>query len=379
MQNFESIIKNIKNSSYLIDKEFLVWPENALIEEKNIELIEKWNLKPYIKERKNFFSDNSVKKEYEEIHKQFNEEAISSYHVIISNLEEIYENCKRNKKIHYQDIMPTVKKVIEFYKKQKKFFIKYFRIPKLSANYHIIHSVNTAILTVAIGNEMGLNNYKTVELCSIALLHKIGFLFIPSTISEKKEALTEEELEIIKKYPIIGYKIASTSNLSRSICLTLLTHKENLDGTGYPKGLTSENISIESNIIGAASAYSAIILDKVYKKSFNSGASIIELIKDADKKFDKRVLKLIINAISSCPLDFIVELNDNSIAKIVDIDDSNPNLPYINYIIKNGKVINKNEHSGVQSIPNTNTGIKKILNQNEIELIKNKYSLIDII
>ncbi len=161
--------------------------------------------------------------------------------------------------------------------------------------------------------------------------------------------------------------------------MTLLTHKENLDGTGYPKGLPSENISIESNIIGAASAYSAIILDKAYKKSFNSGASIIELIKDADKKFDKRVLKLIINAISSCPLDFIVELNDNSIAKIVDIDESNPNLPYINYIIKNGKVIDKNEQSSVQSIPNTNTGIKKILNQNEIELIKNKYSLIDII
>ncbi len=379
MQNSESIIKNIKNSSYLIDKEFLVWPENALIGDKNIELIEKWNLKSYIKERKNFFSDDSVKREYEEIHKKFNEEAISSYHVIISNLEEIYENCKRNKKIYYQDIMPTVKKVIEFYKKQKKIFIKYFRIPKLSANYHIIHSVNTAILTVALGNEMGLNNYKTVELCSIALLHKIGFLFIPSKISEKKEALTEEELEIIKKYPIISYKIASTSNLSRSICLTLLTHKENLDGTGYPKGLTSENISIESNIIGAASAYSAIILDKAYKESFNSGASIIELIKDADKKFDKRVLKLIINAISSCPLDFIVELNDNSIAKIVDIDESNPNLPYINYIIKNGKVIDKNEQSSVQSIPNTNTGIKKILNQNEIELIKNKYSLIDII
>ncbi|MCD2399313.1 cyclic di-GMP phosphodiesterase PdeB [Borreliella burgdorferi] len=379
MQNSESIIKNIKNSSYLIDKEFLVWPENAFIGDKNIELIEKWNLKSYIKERKNFFSDDSVKKEYEEIHKKFNEEAISSYHVIISNLEEIYENCKRNKKIYYQDIMPTVKKVIEFYKKQKKIFIKYFRIPKLSANYHIIHSVNTAILTVALDNEMGLNNYKTVELCSIALLHKIGFLFIPSKISEKKEALTEEELEIIKKYPIISYKIASTSNLSRSICLTLLTHKENLDGTGYPKGLTSENISIESNIIGAASAYSAIILDKAYKKSFNSGASIIELIKDADKKFDKRVLKLIINAISSCPLDFIVELNDNSIAKIVDIDESNPNLPYINYIIKNGKVIDKNEQSSVQSIPNTNTGIKKILNQNEIELIKNKYSLIDII
>ncbi|WP_373467784.1 HD-GYP domain-containing protein, partial [Borreliella garinii] len=76
-----------------------------------------------------------------------------------------------------------------------------------SANYHIIHSVNTAILTVALGNEMGLNNYKTVELCSIALLHKIGFLFIPSKISEKKETLTDEELSIIKKYPIISYKV----------------------------------------------------------------------------------------------------------------------------------------------------------------------------
>lgn len=61
------------------------------------------------------------------------------------------------------------------------------KLPKLLSDYHIVHSINTAILTVALGNEMNLNNHKMVELCTIAILHKIGFLFIPLQISEKKK------------------------------------------------------------------------------------------------------------------------------------------------------------------------------------------------
>ncbi|AHH08344.1 Sensory transduction protein [Borrelia anserina BA2] len=251
------------------------------------------------------------------------------------------------------------------------------KLPKLLSDYHIVHSINTAILTVALGNEMNLNNHKTVELCTIALLHKIGFLFIPLKISAKKEKLSNEEFEIIKKYPVLGHQILSTTNFSQSICSAILTHKENLDGSGYPNQLKSENINIEANIIGAASSYSAILLDRIYKGALNSGASLIELIQDADKKFDKRVLKLIIKVLSQCPIDFIVELNDNSIAKIIKINETNINTPYIKYIIKDGKIVfpSSEEQNYIKSIPKTETGIKKILRQDEIEFILKKYEL----
>ncbi|AHH03357.1 hypothetical protein BHY_0406 [Borrelia nietonii YOR] len=192
----------------------------------------------------------------------------------------------------------------------------------------------------------------------------------------KKRKLSDEEFQVIRKYPILGYKILSTTNFSQSICLAILTHKENLDGSGYPNKLKSEKINIESNIIGAASAYSAILLEKTYKGALNSGASLIELIQDADRKFDKRVLKLIIKVLSQCPLDFIVELNDNSIAKIIKINEINVNVPYIKYIIKDGKIVPPSEnHNYVKSIPKTETGIKKILRQDEIEFILKKYGL----
>ncbi|QFP41958.1 HD-GYP domain-containing protein [Borrelia miyamotoi] len=376
MQNFDSLEKDIKNFSYIIDKDFLVWPKNSLLKPKNIELIEKWGLKKALKMQKTFFNESAMQEAKKLINVEYNKESIANYHILISNLEEVYETCKKNKKIYYQDVLPTVKKVIEFYKKNKKTFIKYIKIPKLLSDYNTIHPVNTAILTVALGSEMNLNNHKMVELCTAALLHKIGFLFIPLKISEKKEKLSNEEFEVIKKYPTLGHKILSTTNFSQSICSTILTHKENLDGSGYPNKLKSENINIESNVIGAASAYSAILLDRTYKEALNSGASLIELIQDADKKFDKRVLKLIIKVLSQCPLDFIVELNDKSIAKIIKINETNTNTPYIQYIIKDNKVVNFSKNQNyVKSIPKTETGIKKILRKDEIEFLLKKYGL----
>ncbi|UGQ17171.1 HD-GYP domain-containing protein [Borrelia sp. RT1S] len=375
----DGLAKDIKSFSYVIDKDFLVWPENSLVKPKNVELVERWGLKEELHTKNNFFDESLMNKVSILVHAECDRESISNYHMLISNLEEVYETCKKNKKIYYQDILPTAKKVIEFYKKNQKTFMKYIKIPNFLSDYHIVHSVNTAILTVALGNEMNLNNHKTVELCTVALLHKIGFLFIPSKISEKQEKLSDEEFEMIQKYPILSCKIISATDFSHSICSTLLCHKENLDGSGYPKKLKSENISIESNIIGAASAYSAIILDKTYKKSLNSGASLIELIQDADKKFDKRVLKLIIKVLSQCPLDFIVELQDKSIAKIIKVNEENLNYPYIQYIIKDDKVVPPNESQDyIKSIPKTATGIKKILGQSEIEFLLKKYSLKEI-
>ncbi|AHH13872.1 HD-GYP domain-containing protein [Borrelia nietonii YOR] len=376
MQSFDNLSKDIKNFSYTIDKDFLVWPKNSLLNPINTELIEKWGLKSALKLQRTFFDETLIRETKKLINIEYDEESIANYHILISNLEEVYETCKKNKKIYYQDVLPTIKKVMEFYKKNQQTFIKYMKVPKLLSDYHVVHSINTAILTVALGNEMNLNNHKTVELCTIALLHKIGFLFIPPRISEKKEKLSDEEFQVIRKYPILGYKILSTTNFSQSICLAILTHKENLDGSGYPNKLKSEKINIESNIIGAASAYSAILLEKTYKGALNSGASLIELIQDADRKFDKRVLKLIIKVLSQCPLDFIVELNDNSIAKIIKINEINVNVPYIKYIIKDGKIVPPSEnHNYVKSIPKTETGIKKILRQDEIEFILKKYGL----
>ncbi|UER67552.1 HD-GYP domain-containing protein [Borrelia sp. BU AG58] len=379
MGGLDRLAKGVRSFSYVVEKDFLVWPENSVLKPRNVELVEKWDLGEELHEKINFFDESLMNEGNMLAHPECDKESVSSYHMLVSNLEEVYETCKKNKKIYYQDVLPIAKKVIEFYKKNQKTFIRYIKAPNFLYDYHIVHSVNTAILTVALGSEMNLNNHKTVELCTVALLHKIGFLFIPLKISGKQEKLSAEEFEMIKKYPVLSYKVISATDFSHSICSTLLGHKENLDGSGYPKKLKGENISIESNIIGAASAYSAIILDKTYRKSLNSGASLIELIQDADKKFDKRVLKLIIKVLSQCPLDFIVELNDKSIAKIVKVNEENLNYPYIKYIIRDDKVVPTNEGQDyIKSIPKTETGIKKILGQGEIEFLLKKYSLKEI-
>lgn len=120
MQNFDNLAKDIKNFSYIIDKDFLVWPQNSLLQPVNTELIEKWDLKSSLKIQRTFFNETLIRETKKLINVEYDEESIANYHMLINNLEEIYENCKKNKKIYYQDVLPAVKKVMEFYKKINK-------------------------------------------------------------------------------------------------------------------------------------------------------------------------------------------------------------------------------------------------------------------
>ncbi|AHH03355.1 hypothetical protein BHY_0404 [Borrelia nietonii YOR] len=120
MQSFDNLSKDIKNFSYTIDKDFLVWPKNSLLNPINTELIEKWGLKSALKLQRTFFDETLIRETKKLINIEYDEESIANYHILISNLEEVYETCKKNKKIYYQDVLPTIKKVMEFYKKINK-------------------------------------------------------------------------------------------------------------------------------------------------------------------------------------------------------------------------------------------------------------------
>lgn len=104
------------------------------------------------------------------------------------------------------------------------------------------------------------------EYCTIcAYLHDIGKQFIPSSILQKKSALTDEEYEIMKKHTTIGYKICMDDLKLRPYAAGTLYHHEALNGTGYPNGLTKDDIPYEGQIIHVADEYDAIVSKRQYK------------------------------------------------------------------------------------------------------------------
>ena len=104
------------------------------------------------------------------------------------------------------------------------------------------------------------------EYCTIcAYLHDIGKQFIPASILQKQAALTDEEYKVMKTHTTLGYKICMNDPKLRPYAAGTIYHHEALNGTGYPNGLTKDDIPYEGQIIRVADEYDAIVSKRQYK------------------------------------------------------------------------------------------------------------------
>lgn len=127
------------------------------------------------------------------------------------------------------------------------------------------HSENVASIVCRICQYLHCSKNFT-EYCTIcAYLHDIGKQFIPASILQKQSALTQEEFEIMKTHTTIGYKICMDDEKLRPYSAGPIYHHEALNGSGYPNGLTKDEIPYEGQIIRVADEYDALVSKRQYK------------------------------------------------------------------------------------------------------------------
>lgn len=97
-----------------------------------------------------------------------------------------------------------------------------------------IHSENVANLTCRICENLHMKSYFTVYCTMCAYLHDIGKQFIPPSILQKNDSLTEQEFQIIKSHTTLGYKICMNDKMLKKFANGPLYHHESLNGSGYP-------------------------------------------------------------------------------------------------------------------------------------------------
>jgi HD-GYP domain-containing protein (c-di-GMP phosphodiesterase class II) len=121
------------------------------------------------------------------------------------------------------------------------------------------HSENVRRLAYLIGSVMGLDEAQLSDLEHAASLHDIGKIGLDESIVKDPFALSETELEAFKRHPEIGYQVLRSAYEFSGIAEVVLTHHENVDGTGYPKGLKGDQIPLAARIIHVANDYDVSI------------------------------------------------------------------------------------------------------------------------
>ena len=190
---------------------------------------------------------------------------------------------------------------------------------KAHDEYTFHHSVSVALLAVATGQSLGLDIRELMGLGRSALFHDIGKQFVPSEIINKTGKLTNEELSEMRSHPPLGATNIKAKGLANTGVLGgILFHHEKIDGTGYPRGLSGNEIPIEAKIISVADVFDALTSYRSYRKPMTPTAAYDLIIKQVGTSFDYTIVEAFTKKLNFYPINTLLELSNGRTAIVIE-------------------------------------------------------------
>ena len=192
------------------------------------------------------------------------------------------------------------------------------------------HSLNVACISSLLGKWVGFEENKIKLLIYSALLHDIGKCKIDDKIINKSVRLNSKDLKKIKEHPVLGYKIIKKFNfLDKSVSQSILLHHEREDGSGYPLGITGDKIPDFAKVIAIADVFEAINSNRCYRNK-KAPFEAIQIIKEESfGKLDYNYCNIFLEHIVNYYIGREVKLNNNKIAKIVQMNINELDRPFV--------------------------------------------------
>lgn len=159
------------------------------------------------------------------------------------------------------------------------------------------HAERTRLLSERVASELGLAPEIAQTTSHACALHDIGKICVPGRILNKPGTLDEDEWSVMRRHSEIGADILSRIGVSERVRAAVLAHHERFDGSGYPAGLSGEDIPMEARIISVVDAYDTMTNDRPYRKALSQEGALEQLRLHSGSQFDPAVVEATTDAL----------------------------------------------------------------------------------
>lgn len=162
------------------------------------------------------------------------------------------------------------------------------------------HTTRIGRYSALIAEKIGLPHQTVQNILHAAPLHDVGKIGVPDSILLKPGKLSAREFEIIKTHTTIGADILSDAKaeILQVAQVIAVSHHENWNGTGYPQGLSGENIPLIGRIVKLVDVFDAITSRRPYKEPYPIETALDMIIREREKLFDPELADIFIASIN---------------------------------------------------------------------------------
>jgi HD-GYP domain-containing protein (c-di-GMP phosphodiesterase class II) len=244
-------------------------------------------------------------------------------------VEHVYTRYVTKSEISIKELSDRVKTLCDVILENKRYVLRILGSESTTTNYLVNHSARSTVLAIVLGGHLKLPPHRLIELGVAAVLHEIGMVRLPPQLYMADRRLSDNERKSITAHPILGYNILKEKQFPLSICLAALEHHERMNGSGYPRGLSGDKISLYARIIAVACSYDAVTASRPYKEAREGYAGMVDILKNEGKQYDDVVIKSLVYSLSVFPVGSYVLLTNSKLGQVIDVNPDNPRYPVV--------------------------------------------------
>lgn len=250
------------------------------------------------------------------------EKARQCYFFALDSIKEVAQKISSQKKAGVRKSLRVIQNMVDLIVEDEPIVLGLSTIRDYD-DYTFTHSINVAILSMCLGQRIGILRTSLHRLGMCGLFHDLGKLDIPIEIINKPGELSESELEEIKKHTIYSVtriiKLQAAPDLKATILLPPFEHHLKYDLSGYPKTNRKKPVGLFSQILNITDVFDAITSPRIYRPSaFSPDQALGWMLGGAGTDFDPILLRVFINMLGVYPIGSLLELDTRELALVMD-------------------------------------------------------------